>query len=71
MRKPNTKINLSRVRSAAGKAGAAARWDGVERVRPVQVRVYAADAERLKEMPGTSADAIHALLEAVDGKQRK
>lgn len=62
---------LARVRSAAGKAGAAARWDGVERIKTVQVRAYAADAARLRQMPGTSADAIHALLEAVDGKQQK
>lgn len=55
--------NLHRVRAAAGRAGAAARWDGVERVRTVQVRAYAADAERIRQMPGTSADAIHALLE--------
>lgn len=63
--------HLARVRSAAGKAGAAARWDGLERVQTVQVRAYASDAERIKQMPGTSADAIHALLEAVDGKRRK
>lgn len=62
---------LSRIRSAAGKAGAVARWDGVERVQTVQVRVYAADAARIRQMPGTSADAIHALLEAVDGERRK
>jgi hypothetical protein len=43
----------------------------VERVQTVQVRAYAADAERLRQMPGTSADAIHALLEAIDGKRRK
>lgn len=61
--------NLHRVRSAAGKAGAAARWDCVERVQTVQMRVYAADAARLREMPGTSADAIHALLEAVDASR--
>ncbi len=62
---------LSRVRSAAGKAGAAARWDGVERVKTVQVRAYAADAARIKQMPGTTAEAIHALLEAIDGERRK
>ena len=65
------RADLSRVRSAAGKTGAVVRWDGVGRVQTVQVRVYAADAARLREMPGTSADAIHALLEAVDGKRRK
>lgn len=65
------RTNLSRVRSAAGKAGAAARWNGVERVKTVQVRAYAADAARIKQMPGTSADAIHALLKAVDGERRK
>lgn len=65
------RTNLSRVRSAAGKAGAAARWDGVERVRTVQVRVYAADAARLRQTPGTTAEAVHALLEAVDGKRQK
>ena len=63
--------HLARVRSAAGKAGAAARWGGVERVKTVQVRAYAADAARLREMPGTSADAIRALLGAIDGKRRK
>ena len=62
---------LHRVRSAAGKAGAAARWDGVERTKTVQVRVHAADAARLKAMPGTTAEAIHALLEAIDGARRK
>lgn len=62
---------LHRVRSAAGKAGAAARWDGVEREQTVQVRVYAADAARLKAMPGTVAEAVHALLGAVDGNRRK
>lgn len=55
---------LSRVRAAAGKAGAAARWANVEREPTVKVRVYASDAERIKQMPGTSAEAIRALLTA-------
>ena len=53
---------LSRVRAAAGRAGAVARWAGVEREPTVKVRVYASDAERIKAMPGTSAEAVRALL---------
>lgn len=58
MRKPN----LSRVRSAAGRAGAASRWQGVERRPTATVRVYAADAAALRAMPGTVADVVHDLL---------
>jgi len=39
---------LSRVRSAAGRAGAAVRWQGVEREPTVQVRIYEADAAWLR-----------------------
>lgn len=62
-KQPAAPAHIFAVRSAAGRAGAAARWDGVERVQTVQVRAYAADAERIRQMPGTSAEAIHALLE--------
>lgn len=58
---PNAK-HISRVRAAAGRAGAAARWAGVEREPTVKVRVYTSDAERIKAMPGTSAEAVRALL---------
>ena len=56
------KSKLSRIRSAAGRAGAAARWDGVEREPTVQVRVYAHDAAILKKRPGSIADAVRSLI---------
>lgn len=52
---------LSRVRSAAGKAGAKARWANVEREPTVQVRVYASDAEWLRAQGGTLAEAVRRL----------
>ena len=59
-----TKNDISRVRAAAGRKGAAARWAGVEREQTVKIRVYASDATRIKEMPGTSAQAVRSLLTA-------
>lgn len=57
--------SLSAVRAAAGKAGADARWRDVERKPPtVKVRIYSADAARLKAMPGSIADAVRTLLTA-------
>lgn len=56
------KSKLSRIRSVAGRAGAAARWDGVEREPTVQVRVYASDAAILKKRPGSIADAVRSLI---------
>lgn len=56
------KKHLSAVRAAAGRAGAAARWDAAPREPTVQVRVYASDAARIKAMPGTTAQAVRALL---------
>lgn len=53
---------LSRVRAAAGRAGAAARWAGVEREPTVKVRVYVSDAARIKAIGGTFAQAVHTLL---------
>lgn len=58
----NTRTNLSRVRSAAGRAGATSRWQGVERKPTSTVRVYDADAAALRAMPGTVADVVHGLL---------
>ena len=58
----DTLLNLSRVRSAAGRAGAASRWQGVERRPTVTVRVYPDDAAALRAMPGKPADIIHDLL---------
>lgn len=55
---------LSAIRAAAGRAGAAARWAGVEREPTTQVRVFASDAARIKAMPGTSAEAVRRLLTA-------
>lgn len=54
---------LSRLRSAAGRAGAEARWKGVDRCQTTLVRVYASDAEKLKAQPGTVAEAVHRLME--------
>jgi len=54
--------NLSRVRSAAGRAGGIARWQGVEREPTTLIRVYVSDAERIRAMPGTSAQALRSLL---------
>ena len=56
-----TSENLHRVRSAAGRAGAKARWANVEREPTVQVRVYAADAEWLRAQGGTIAEAVRRL----------
>ena len=55
------KLDIHLVRSAAGRAGAISRWQGVEREPTVQVRVYADDAEWLKGKPGTVAQAVRAL----------
>ena len=57
-----TKRHIHRVRAAAGKAGAAARWANVDREPTVKIRVFTSDAARIKSMPGTSAQAVHALL---------
>ena len=54
------KSKLSRVRAAAGRAGAAARWQG-ERERTTMVRVYAEDAAWLKSQPGTIAEVVRRL----------
>ena len=56
---------IHRIRVAAGRAGGVARWAGVEREKTVQVRVYASDAERLKAMPGTVAQAVRRLCDSV------
>lgn len=56
-----TSENLHRVRSAAGRAGAKARWANVEREPTVQVRVYADDAEWLRAQGGTIAEAVRRL----------
>ncbi len=53
---------LSKVRAAAGRAGAAARWAGVDRKETEKVRIYAEDADRLRAMPGTMAEAVHRIL---------
>lgn len=53
---------LSRVRAAAGRAGAVARWAGVEREPTVKLRVYVSDAERIKALGGTAAQAVRTLL---------
>ncbi|MBQ5795809.1 MAG: hypothetical protein IIW14_07450 [Kiritimatiellae bacterium] len=58
---PN-RSQLSQVRAAAGRAGAAARWAGVERKPTEKVRIYAEDADRLRAMPGTMAEAVHRIL---------
>ena len=52
-------------RSAAGKKGMAARWG--EHGETVTVRAYKPDAERLREMAPTTAEAIRRLLEEAEG----
>jgi hypothetical protein len=60
----NSKIaDIHRVRSAAGRAGAISRWQGVDREPTVQVRVYADDADWLKARPGTVAENVRAICE--------
>ena len=57
----NKIAKLSRVRSAAGRAGAKARWANVEREPTVQVRVYTSDAEWLRAQGMTIAEAVRRL----------
>lgn len=59
-----TPDHISRVRSAAGRAGATARWGDSPREQTVKIRVYASDAARIKRLPGTSAQVVRALLTA-------
>ena len=59
--------NLSKVRAAAGRAGAAARWAGVERKPTEKIRVYTEDADRLRAMPGTMTEALHAMMKRSRG----
>lgn len=59
---PN-RADIHRVRSAAGRAGGIARWANVEREPTVQVRVFASDADRLKQQPGTVAQAVRRIIE--------
>ena len=54
--------DLSKVRAAAGRKGAVARWAGVERKPTEKIRVYTEDADRLRAMPGTMPEALHAAL---------
>lgn len=63
-----TARHISLIRAEAGRKGASARWAGVEREPTVKVRVYMSDAERIKAMPGTSAEAVRALLTRAAGK---
>lgn len=62
---PN-RADIHRVRSAAGRAGAISRWQGVEREPTVQVRVYASDADWLKSQPGTVAENVRAICAAIN-----
>lgn len=55
------KSKLSRVRSAAGRAGAQSRWANARREPTVQVRVFEADADWLKAQPGTVAENVRRL----------
>lgn len=50
--------------AAYGRAGGIARWANVDREPTVQVRVYQSDADRLKQQPGTVAQAVRRLMEA-------
>ncbi len=57
-----TRKSLSKVRAAAGRLGGKARWAGVERKPTEKIRVYSEDADRLRAMPGTMPEALHAVL---------
>lgn len=59
MAKPKS---LSAIRAKAGRAGAAARWAGVEREPTTQIRVFTSDAARIRAMAGTSAEVVRRLL---------
>ena len=56
-----SRADIHRVRSAAGRAGANARWANARREPTVQVRVFADDADWLRGWPGTIAEAVRAL----------
>lgn len=53
--------NIHRVRAAAGRVGAAARWANADREPTVQVRVFSADADWLRGQPGTVAQNVRRL----------
>lgn len=57
---PN-RADIHRVRAAAGRAGAIARWANARREPTVQVRVFEADAEWLKVQDGTIAENVRRL----------
>ena len=59
-----TTDHISRVRAEAGRAGAAARWGNTPREPTVKIRVFATDAARIKQRPGTSAQVVRSLLTA-------
>lgn len=59
VKKPLTEEAIAALR-AAGKKGMASRWG--EHGKTVTVRAYEPDAEKLKAMAPTTADAIHGLL---------
>jgi len=65
------KNDIHRVRSAAGRAGAISRWQGVDRESTVQVRVFADDANWLKAQPGTIAENVRNLRNATTDATRK
>ena len=57
---------LKKVRSEAGRKGNAVRWEGHEKT--TTVRAYKVEAERLKKMGPTTAEALKRVFEMVDGK---
>ena len=68
------KKSISKMRAAAGKAGAAARWGQTPR-KTKTIRAYAADiaalASRRSAVNPTTADVIHALLTLISARVTK
>ena len=56
---------LKKVRSEAGRKGNAVRWEGHEKT--TTVRAYKVEAERLKKMGPTTAEALKRLFEMAEG----
>ena len=63
-------VNLHRVRSAAGRAGANARWANARREPTVQVRVFVDDADWLKSQDGTVAQAVRNIRNATNERKQ-
>ncbi len=55
------------VRAWAGRCGSDKRW-GTDREDTVKIRAYASDAEKLKAIAPTMADAVRVAVEAMEAR---